>query len=97
MNRFHLGISRGQKYKTKKMIKNTCRYIGIVVLMIVINFNLNADVPPPPGGSGGSGPGGSDLPVGAPVNNGIGLLLLLGLAYGVFRIIKIANEIQTEK
>ena len=51
-------------------------------LLLVLTFTASADVPPPPGGSGGTGPGGSDLPVGAPIDGGLSLLLILGAAYG---------------
>ena len=38
-----------------------------------------ADGPPPPPGNPGSGGGG---PVGAPIDGGLGILLVMGVAYG---------------
>ena len=60
-------------------------YALLTVLLLVFVFSSSTvfgDVPPPPGGSGGSGPSGSDLPVGAPIDGGLSILLILGVAYG---------------
>jgi hypothetical protein len=67
-----------------KILKNKGFRVALLTLslMLAITFSANADVPPPPGGSGGSGPGGSDLPVGAPLDGGLTLLLILGASYG---------------
>ena len=40
-----------------------------------------SDPPPPPGQTGG-GQGGGQVPVGAPIGDGVGILLVLGAAYG---------------
>ena len=56
--------------------------LSIFALMALLTLSASADVPPPPGGSGGGGPSGSDLPVGAPIDGGLSLLLILGAAYG---------------
>ncbi len=58
------------------------RVLFTLSLMFMLTMSASADVPPPPGGSGGSGPGGSDLPVGAPIDGGLSILLILGAAYG---------------
>jgi hypothetical protein len=61
--------------------------IGITLLTI----NLSAQTPPPP--NGGDNPGSGNTPVGggAPVAGGIGILLVLGAAYGgkkVYQVFK---------
>ncbi len=58
------------------------RVLFTLSLLVMFAISASADVPPPPGGSGGSGPGGSDLPVGAPIDGGLSILLVLGAAYG---------------
>ena len=67
------------KILKKTWFKST---LSLFVLMVMLTFSASADVPPPPGGSGGGGPSGSDLPVGAPIDGGLSLLLILGAAYG---------------
>lgn len=44
------------------------------------------DPPPPPGG--GHGSGNNQPPAGAPIDGGLGILLLLGTAFGCVRIIR---------
>ena len=57
--------------------------LTVLIFAFVLSTSVAmADVPPPPGGSGGTGPGGSDLPVGAPIDGGLTLLLVMGAAYG---------------
>ena len=65
--------------------------LSIFALMALLTFSASADVPPPPGGSGGGGPSGSDLPVGAPIDGGLSLLLILGAAYGAKKTLKRNN------
>lgn len=63
-------------------------------LVFVIAFASNqmmAQVPPPPPsghGSGGNQPAGG----GAPIGGGLGILLAMGAAYGVRKIIKFNKE-----
>ena len=64
------------------------RVLSVVVILTVITFSASADVPPPPGGGSGGGPSGSDLPVGAPIDGGLGLLLAFGAAYGLKKMRK---------
>ncbi len=52
----------------------------IILAIAALPLISLSDVPPPPGPGGG--PGGGGVPVGAPIDDGIGILLALGLAYG---------------
>lgn len=65
------------------------KLIIIVVLIIVPVILPSQNPPPPPPGHGMSGnvPGG-----GAPIAGGIGILLLLGAAYGGKKIYDINNR-----
>ncbi len=70
-------------------------YALLTVLMLAFVLNTSVvlgDVPPPPGGSGGSGPGGTDLPVGAPIDGGLSVLLVLGAVYGSKKIFGSKDE-----
>jgi hypothetical protein len=64
-------------------MKKIYAILTVLTMAFILNTSvLQADVPPPPGGSGGGGPNGSDLPVGAPIDGGLTILLVLGAAYG---------------
>ena len=74
-------------------MKKIYALLTVVLLVFIINSSqVLGDVPPPPGGSGGSGPGGTDLPVGAPIDGGLSILLMLGAAYGGKKILGKSGE-----
>jgi hypothetical protein len=50
-----------------------------------------ADPPGPPGPGGDPGSSGG-VPVGAPIDDGIGILLALGVAYGCYKIYEIYKK-----
>jgi hypothetical protein len=59
--------------------------IAQFVLVPLFIAGVFADPPGPPGPGGDPGTGGG-IPVGAPIDGGIGVLLILGLAYGCYKI-----------
>jgi len=61
------------------------RAIFALALFLALPLINLADGPPPPPGGGG-GPGGGGVPVGAPIDGGIGILLALGACYGGWKI-----------
>ena len=81
------------------MKKAIWRIFLVVHLMIVPIFisGIFADPPgpPAPGGNPGSTPGG--VPVGAPIDDGIFILLALGMAYGCYQIYKFWRKRVAEK
>lgn len=69
-------------------MKKIYTILTVFTMAFLLNTSaLQADVPPPPGGSGGGGPSGSDLPVGAPIDGGLTILLVLGAAYGSKKVL----------
>jgi len=68
----------------------------IITLMMFILLPLliladNPGPPPPPGQTGG-GPGGGSVPVGAPIDGGLGILLALGIGYGGKKIYDVRKK-----
>lgn len=68
-------------------MKNIIKILFISVL-ISVGISALAQAPPPPPGNPRTGGGGSDGPVGAPIDGGLGILLALGAAYGGKRLLK---------
>lgn len=67
----------------------------ILVLFAIVALpllSLSDTPPPPPNGTGGGGPGGGGVPVGAPIDGGMGILLALGLAYGGKKLYSMRKE-----
>jgi len=64
------------------------RLTTILFFLVIPLFRVLADTPldnlPPPG-PGGSGGG---TPVGAPIDNGLSILLMLGASYGLWKLYK---------
>ena len=67
----------------KKIMRNL--FIIALILISAISNIVLADPPGPPG-PGGNPVTGGGTPVGAPIDNGILILLLLGVVYGVYKI-----------
>ena len=68
----------------------------IFYALIALPYLSESAVPNPPGGGG---PGGGGVPVGAPIDGGMGILLALGLAYGgkkLYSIRKEKDKLETE-
>ena len=67
----------------------------LIIFYAIVAFpylGLSA-IPDPPGGGG---PGGGGVPVGAPIDGGMGILLALGLAYGGKKLYTIRKEKDAE-
>jgi hypothetical protein len=67
----------------KKTIK---RLIVFTFILIPAFTNYVLADPPSPPGPGGSPSGHGGTPVGAPIDNGIIILLALGVIYGVYKL-----------
>lgn len=73
---------------------NKFKKLTIVVLLAGASFfpgeSLYAvDPPPPPASGGGHNLGGNQgAPTGAPIENGVGILLLLAAGFGVYALYK---------
>ena len=65
-----------------KMIRKLL-LVGLLCLSFSV-FANDPNPPPPPGEHGLSG----DQPVGAPIDGGLGILLLLGVGYGIKKLYK---------
>ena len=65
--------------------------IALFVLLPLFITGVFADPPGPPG-PGGNPIGGGGIPVGGPMEDGIGVLIALSVAYGAFKIASIWNR-----
>lgn len=63
-----------------------------IFLVLVFSIPAFSQGPPPP--NGGNNPGGGNTPVGngAPIGGGLGIMLLLGAAYGGKKIYQFKKE-----
>jgi hypothetical protein len=70
------------------MMKSTFRLLLLLFLIFIpaLASIVFADPPGPPGPGGDPSGGGGGLPVGAPIDNGILLLLALGVFYGCYKL-----------
>jgi hypothetical protein len=70
------------------------KIIFITLLLLTMTFSISvfAQEPPPP--NGGNDPGNNNTPVGggAPIDGGLTILLLAGLAYGGRKVFQIKNN-----
>jgi len=75
------------------MKRSFLRIFMILQLILVPLFiaGVFADPPGPPGPGGPPGTNGG-VPVGAPIDNGIVILLALGMAYGCYKIYEIRKK-----
>ena len=74
----------------------TLKLILIFLSIIALPFLSQSAPPAPPVGGGG---GGGGVPVGAPIDGGMGILLALGFAYGgkkLYTIRKVKDKLETE-
>ena len=64
-------------------MKNITKTLTALITITLLSINLSAQTPPPPNG-GGDPSQGNNTPVGggAPITGGLGILLVLGAAYG---------------
>ena len=69
----------------KKIIRNTNLILFLLFGSATIN-NVFADNPPPP--PGGHGTSGNQAPYGVPIDRGLGILFVLGAAYGGYKMYK---------
>ena len=67
----------------KKVMRNVLVFTLILLPTIMNSVFADPPGPPSPGGTPGSQGG---VPVGAPIDNGILILLLLGIVYGAYKI-----------
>jgi hypothetical protein len=70
----------------------TLKIIFVLFCIMALPLLSISDVPPPPNGGGTGGPGGGGVPVGAPIDGGMGILLALGLAYGGKKLYTMRKE-----
>lgn len=70
----------------KKAIRSLIVFT-LILIPAITNYVL-ADPPSPPG-PGGSPAGHGGTPVGAPIDNGILILLALGVIYGVYKLYEV--------
>jgi hypothetical protein len=75
--------------KTNNIIKKFA--IGITFCLLLLNVAAFGQEPPPPPDSHGSN---GNQSAGAPVDGGVGLLVGLGLAYGVRKLYRLRKEKQ---
>jgi hypothetical protein len=72
-------------------MKKTILTTTIIALLILIPLFISgvyADPPGPPG-PGGNPTGGGGMPVGGPIDDGVGVLISLAIAYGSYKILRI--------
>jgi len=62
----------------------------LITLLISFSISTLADPPAPPGNPGTGGGGGG--PVGAPIDGGLGILLVMGAAYGGKKLYKARKD-----
>jgi hypothetical protein len=77
------------------------RYAKIVIVLVLVFFpalvtQLMADPPGPPD-PGGNPVGNGGVPVGAPIDSGIGILVILGLAYGAYKLYEMNKKHRQEE
>jgi hypothetical protein len=58
------------------------KLVFILLAIFALPLISLPDPPGPPGSGAGQGNGGGQTPVGAPIDGGLGILLVLGLGYG---------------
>jgi hypothetical protein len=80
------------------MKKNLLRFLLVVQFLILpmLISGVIADPPGPPGPGGPPG-GGGGIPVGGPIDDGIGILLALGITYGCFKLYEIWRKRESLK
>ncbi|NQV01214.1 MAG: hypothetical protein HQ542_01085 [Bacteroidia bacterium] len=73
--------------------------ITLAAFIAIPLLTLAQGPPPPPGQPGSPGNNTNQIPVGAPIGGGLGILLAMGLGYGGWKIYKIrkASEVDEAK
>ncbi len=69
-------------------------YPLLIATFVSLTIVVSADPPPPPPGNPSIGGGGT--PVGAPIDSGLGVLLILGAAYSAMKLYH-ARKLTQEK
>jgi hypothetical protein len=69
-------------------MKRSILGISIILLFLLLPFFITGVVadPPEPLGPGGNPNGGGGIPVGGPIEDSVGILLALSIAYGSYKI-----------
>jgi hypothetical protein len=75
-----------------RYFRKTTLLLSLVVVSTLVAFGDDPDGPPNPGGDPSTGGG---VPVGAPVDGGISLFLLLSTGYGIYRISLVKKKEQS--
>lgn len=75
------------------------RALIVILAMIGLPLLSIADdpVPPPPPGYPGAPGNNGQTPVGAPIDGGVGVLLVLGLGYGGYKLYRLNKEKKQEE
>jgi hypothetical protein len=66
--------------------------IAFIIIPAVVTF---ADPPNPPDPGGGT-PGGGGIPVGAPIDGGLSILLAMGAGYGAYKTYNLKKKSKEE-
>ncbi len=69
-------------------MKKIIKILVISVFFIAVPLSIMAQNPPHPNGGGGPGSGNTPVGGGAPLDGGLSVLMILGAAYGLKKIIK---------
>ncbi len=77
----------------KKTIRNILLLIMILLSPVIASFGESPGPPNP----GGNPPNGGGVPVGAPIDGGLSILLVLGIGYGSRKIYQIKKDISGKK
>ena len=72
-----------------KIIKKYILLIPVIFAFSILSLVVFADPPDPPPVPGGHGGGGN---VGAPIDGGVGILLVLGFGYGCRKIFQMKKK-----
>ena len=80
-----------QKLFFRIFMRRSLLRISLIFLLILVPLFIAGVFADPPGPPNPGGPPGSNggVPVGAPIDSGIGVLLALGLIYGCYKIYEI--------
>jgi hypothetical protein len=75
----------------KRITQRVLMFLLFIILPAVLTF---ADPPNPPGPGGPGSPGGT--PVGAPINDGLTILVALGIGYAVYKLYEVRKKAKAD-